>query len=186
MPQNRLANKAAVWAATALCVLGATVSVILLINSFRYGFDWYQFIPAVLYLLAFAALGSYALTKGFRSSITFPSVLFSYGLVILMTGVVFPPIYPHGTKYIFLALSVLILIGLAAFYMKWADVKTSKIILTLAYAAELAASIAALTGNPMMMEDNFTAQVAAFIRPIILSSLTVCYLSRMQAKKQGK
>lgn len=186
MSQSKLANKAAVWGATALSILGAVVTVILLINSFKYGFDWYQFIPAVLYLLAFAALGSYALAKGFKSAITFPAVLFSYGLVVLMTGVVFPPIYPHGTKYIFLALSVLILIGLVAFYLKWADVKTSKIILTIAYVAELAASIAAISGNPMMMEGNFVAQVAAFIRPIILSTLAVCYLSRMQAKKQGK
>lgn len=186
MSQHKLASKAAVWAATALSILGAVISLILLVNSFKYGFDWYQFIPAVLYILAFAALGSYAMAKGLKSTITFPSVLLSYGTVVLMTGVVFPPLYPHGTKYIFLALSLLILIGLVAFNKKWADVKTSKIILTAAYVAETAASLSAVIGNPMTMEGNFVAQVAAFIRPIILSTLAVCYLSRMQAKKQGK
>lgn len=186
MSQNKLASKTAVWGATALSILGAAVSVILLVSSFKYGFDWYQFIPAVLYILAFAALGSYALAKGFKSVVTFRSVLISYGFVVLMTGVVFPPVYPHGTKYIFLALSILILIGLVAFDRKWSDVKTSKIIITVAYAAEVAASLCAVIGNPMMMEGNFVAQVAAFIRPIILSTMAVCYLSRMQAKKQGK
>ena len=186
MSQNRLANRTAVWMAAAFSVLGAVVSIIMLVSSLKSGFDWYTFIPAVLYLLSFAALGTYAFSKGFKSSITFRSVLISYWLVVLMTGVVFPPVYPHGTKYIFLALSILILIGLVAFDRKWSDVKTSKIIITVAYAAEVAASLCAVIGNPMMMEGNFVAQVAAFIRPIILSTMAVCYLSRMQAKKQGK
>ena len=186
MSQSKLANKGAVCAACILAGFGAVISVILLVNSFKYGFDWYQFIPAVLYVLSFAALASYALSKGFKSVVTFRSVLVSYALVVLMTGVVFPPVYPHGTKYFFLALSILILVGLFAFDKKWADVKFAKIILTVTYVAELLASFASLFGNPMMVEGDFVSQTSLFIRPIIFSTLAVCYLSRMQAKKQGK
>lgn len=170
--------------AAAFSVLGAVVSIIMLVSSLKSGFDWYTFIPAVLYLLSFAALGTYAFSKGFKSSITFRSVLISYWLVVLMTGVVFPPVYPHGTKYIFLALSILILVGLVIFERKWADVKLARIMLTIAYVAELAASLAALFGNNM--GSDFVARVSLFIRPIILSTIAVCYLSRMQAKKEGR
>lgn len=184
MSNFRLASKTAVFGATILSLLGAVISVILLVNSLKNGFDWYQFIPATLYILSFASLGSYALSKGFRSSVTFRSVIISYGIVVLMTGVVFPPVYPQGTKYIFLAFSLLIIFGLVAVDRKWSDVRFSKMILTIIYAIELAASFSALFGNPMLMENDFVAQVSVFIRPIILSTFSVCYLSRMQAKKR--
>lgn len=184
MSQNRLANRTAVWMAAAFSVLGAVISIIMLVSSLKSGFDWYTFIPAVLYLLSFAALGTYAFSKGFKSSVTFRSVLVSYWLVVLMTGVVFPPVYPHGTKYIFLALSILILVGLVIFERKWADVKFARIMLTIAYVAELTASLAALFGNSM--ERGFVAGASLFIRPVILSTMAVCYLSRMQAKKEGR
>ena len=182
----KIANKFVKAAAAVLALFGTVIAVILLVSSFTQGFDWYRFLPAVLYILCFVVLFLYAFTKGKSSPRTFQTVLLSYGLVVLVTGLIFPPVFPHGTKWLFFTLSALILLGLFLFNMKWADVKLSKVILTLTYIFEVAIAIAALRGNPMVMDEDFVARCAVWIRPIILGDIAVCYLGRMYEKSKAK
>lgn len=187
MKTKKLANKIAIVVCCILAVIGAAISVLLLVNSVKYGFDWYRFIPAMLYVICFADLVAYACTGAIKSRPAFQSVLFSYALVVIVTGILFPPIYPQGTKVFFLICSALIVLGLIGFNFFWSNVKASRIFLTFAFVAECVAAYGALTGNPMAMEDNVVAQLAVFIRPIILTTLAVCYLTRMYEKSlEGK
>ena len=46
--------------------------------------------------------------------------------------------------------------------------------------------IAALRGKPMVMDEDFVARCAVWIRPIILGDIAVCYLGRMYEKSKAK
>lgn len=182
MKTKRLANKIVIAVAALLALGGTVISVLQLIESVKYTFDYYSFIPAVLYILCFVDLVIYASTGVLKSPIAFRAVLVAYGLVIITTGLVWPPVFPNGTKVIFMALSAFVLLGILGFNKFGLDVKKAKIFLALAFVAECAYTYGALTGDPMNMEDNTIAQLATFIRPIILSCLAVCYLARMNEK----
>lgn len=184
MKQLKIANKFAIISAGALCVFGAVIAVLQLINSLKYGFDLYRFGPAVLFILSFALLAAYALSVGLKSAQTFQAVMAAYGLVVIVNGLIFPPVYPHGTKIIFMIADVLVVLGLLSFNSFWSNVKLSKVFLTVAWAVELTAAFMALNGNPMALEDDFVARAALFIRPIIISTIAVCYLARMYQKKK--
>lgn len=186
MIQMRFANKVAAIAAGILSVAGAVLAAILLANSIKGRFDWYRFIPAVLYLLCFATLVVYAFTKGIKSKYAFQSVLAAYGLVVLVTGLVFPPVYPQRFKILFIAFPVIILLGLVGFNFFWKNVKVSRLFLTVSFIFELVLAFLSIYGNPMLMEGDVVEQLAMFIRPVILSSVAVCYLTRMYEKiKEG-
>ncbi|MBQ0077707.1 MAG: hypothetical protein KBS55_03615 [Bacteroidales bacterium] len=182
MKENRLASKIVIAAASVLAAGGAVLSVIQLVNSLRYGFDYYTFIPAVLYIICFADLAIYAFSGIIKSGTAFKFVLLSYAFVVIVTGLLMPPVFPQGTKFIFMALSALVVAGLAGFNFLWYKVVLSKVFLTFAYFAELAYAYGALTGNPMAMEGDIVAQLSVFIRPILLSTMAVCYLARMYEK----
>jgi len=182
MSQLRFANRFAAIASGILSLAGAVLAVILLVNSLAGGFDWYRFLPAVLYLLCFATLAIYAFGKKIKSKYTFPSVLAAYGLVVLITGIIFPPIYPQRFKLIFTILPILILVGLVGFNFFWKNIKLSRLFLTVAYVFELGMALLSLFGNPMLMEGDVVEQLSVFIRPVILSSVAVCYLTRMYEK----
>lgn len=186
MKQKRLASKFAIAATWVFALFGVVISVLQLVSSVRYGIDWYRFIPSVLYLLCFADLVIYSSTGAIQSKYAFLAVLVNYGLVVLFTGVLFPPVFPHGTKFLFMALSIIIVLGLLGFNFMWSRPVASKVFLTFAYVAELAAAFAALSGNPMMLDGDFVAQASLFIRPIILSAMAVCFLTRMYEKKHEK
>ena len=185
MLKMKFANRLAAIAAALLCVFGIVIAVIQLVAAAKsQPFDWYRFIPAVLYLLCFAALIAYSMASLVPSKIAFPAVLATYGLVVLVTGIIYPPVYPHGMKYLFVVLAALIILGLAAFNWTWADVKQARLMLTFAYAFELFASVAGLfvmLDDPMA-EYSVVDKAALFIRPIILGAVAVCYLTRMYEK----
>ena len=183
MQKKKITNRFAIAGAAVLSVFGFVISFIQLVDSLKYGFDFYRFGPAFLFIVCFLLLAAYAFSHGLKSVATFRSVLASYGLVVILTGIVWPPVYPHGTKIYFIAAAVLVVLGLFSFDRSWADVKKSRIFLTFAYIVELVSAYFALTGNPMAMEGNFVAQSTLFIRPIILSTIAVCYLARMYQKK---
>lgn len=187
MIKMRFANKMAAIASGILSFAGAVLAVILLINSIKGAFDWYRFIPAVLYLLCFFTLAVYAFTKGIKSKYAFQGVVAAYGLVVLMTGLVFPPVYPQRFKLIFIAMPVIILLGLVGFNFFWKHVKVSRLFLTVSFIFEMALALLSIYGNPMLMEGDIVEQLALFIRPVILGSVAVCYLTRMYEKinKEG-
>jgi len=186
MMKMKFANRLAAIAASLLCVFGMVIAVLLLIEAVKSDpFDWYRFIPAVLYILCFLAIVGYAMDSLIPSKIMFNSVLLTYGLVVLFTGIIYPPVYPHGMKTLFIVLSALIIVGLGMFTWIWKEVKKAKIILTFAYVFELFAAIAGLvvmTGNPMAGTYTTIDRLALFIRPILLSSIAVCYLVRVYEK----
>jgi hypothetical protein len=181
----KFANRMAAIASALLCVFGIIITVMLLFGAAKARpFDWYRFIPALLYILCFAALLAYSMVSLVPSKVAFPAVLATYGLVVLVTGIIYPPIYPHGMKYLFVVLSALIILGLAAFNWTWADVKQARLMLTFAFAFELFASVTGLFVmlDYPMAEYSFVDKAALFIRPIILGAVAVCYLTRMYEK----
>ena len=185
MGKGKLLNRAATWAAQIFAFLGAMMAGLMIGRSLRYGLDWYQFLPGVLYGLCFIALAIYSYTKKISSSLAFRAVLISYSLVLLVSGIIWPPVYPFGTKLLFQILAGAIIIALFFFDRNWADVKKAKILFTAVYVFEFSAAMASLLSNPMLSGDLIDS-LSLFIRTIILSTFAVCYLTRMYEKSQGK
>lgn len=185
MTQMRFANKLAAIASGILSLAGAVLAVILLVNSLSPAFDWYRFVPAVLYILSFATLVAYAFTKGIKSKYAFQSVLGAYALVVLITGLVFPPVYPYGYKLMFYICPAIILLGLLCFNFYWKNVKLSRLFLTVAFVFEIVLALLALNPGPMV-ELSLVDKLALFIRPVILCAVAVCYLTRMYEKSKNK
>lgn len=183
MKQKRLSNKLAIAVACVLATAGIVFSACALIDSLKQGIDWYRFIPAVLYVLCFVDLILYATTGVVGTKLSFDAILINYGLVVLFTGLLFPPVFPHGSKVFFLAISALVVVGLVGFRFCWRDVQRSKLFLIYAIAAELASAIAAIKGNPMALSGNAVAVISLFIRPVIICILILCYQTRMSEKK---
>lgn len=184
MSEFRFANKVAVAGSAFLAGAGTVLSFILLADSVRGTINWYDFPPAVLYIFCFATLGFYTFSKRISTITAFRCVLVSYGLVVAVTGIFLPPVYPHGTETVFLVLSVLILFSLVAFDRNARNLSLAKILLTIIYGAEVLGSFAHLFGDPMLTDGNLTAKLACFIRPVIISTLAVCYLVRMYEKSK--
>lgn len=182
MKQKGLSSKAVVAVTNLLAIAGAAFSAMLLVNSVKYGIDWYRFIPSVLYILCFIDLCIYSWSGIIKSPFAFRSVLLTYGLIEILTGIVFTPVFPKGTAWIFIALSVMIVIGLIGFNFAGTRLKPARVFLIFACLAEIASAIAAVTGNPMEMEGDTVAVLSTFIRPVIVLILTICYLSRMAEK----
>lgn len=182
MKQKRLSSKLTIAIACVLATAGIVFSAFALIDSLKQGIDWYRFIPAALYVLCFVDLVLYATTGAVGTKASFDAILLNYGLVVIFTGLLFPPVFPHGSKVFFLAISALVVVGLIGFRFSWKDVRRSRLFLIYAITAELASAIAAIKGNPMALSGDTVAVISLFIRPVIICILILCYQARMAEK----
>ena len=180
--QLRFPSKTATVAANIFTVFGTVISLLLLEKSIVGGFDWYKFLPAVCYLISLGALAGYAFSKEMKSSTAFNSVLISYGLVLLVTGILFPPVFPHGTKPLFVAFSVIIIMGFFLLVKFWNSLKITGTLFAVFIILELISSFSALLGNPMMRNGSFIEKSSLFVRPVILGAFAICYLTRIYEK----
>ena len=89
MLKMKFANRMAAIASALLCVFGIIITLMLLVGAAKARpFDWYRFIPALLYILCFASLIAYSMVSLVPSKVAFPAVLATYGLVVLVTGII--------------------------------------------------------------------------------------------------
>ena len=182
MFSNRFASKVAPVVSSIFALGGIILSVVLLVHSFSGGFDWREFLQAVLYLFCFVTLIAYSVSSSVKSPFAFRSVLVSYGIVLLVTGLLFPPLFPIRLKAIFLAFPVLLIMVLLSFDYFAGDVKTARIFLICAFIYETGLAFTSFFYSQNVLDGGTPEVLSLFIRPVILGSFTFCYLSRMRKR----
>lgn len=186
-------NNFFVWANTTLTFVGAVICLIIAIKSAFIQFNWQNLLVSFIGLVAFAMAFTIEIRREKHTYIMFPIIVWCYALAILLNSILFP--YTSALETITqsdasrataLLESVLVFAGLFTFNADWRNFKSSKILISVIFFAELITAILlSINGPATILADSsnkFLTIASLYLRPIMAGALAVTYITHVQAK----
>lgn len=186
-------NNFVVWANTTLTFVGAVICLVIAIKSAFIHINWQNLLVSVIGFLAFTMAFVIEIRKEKHTYFMFPVIVWCYALAILLNSILFPYTsaletitQSNASRTTALLESVLVFAGLFSFNADWRSFKSSKILITIIFFAELITAILlSINGPATILADSrnkFLTIASLYLRPIMAGVLTVTYITHVQAK----
>ena len=186
-------NNFFVWANTTLTFVGAVICLLIAIKSAFIQFNWQNLIVSIIGLVAFTLAFVIEIRREKHTYKMFNIIVWCYALAILLNSILFPYTaaletitQSDASRTTALLESVLVFAGLFTFNSDWRNFKSSKILISVIFFAELITAILLSTqGLNTILTDSsnkFLTIASLYLRPIMAGALAVTYITHVQAK----
>lgn len=177
--------KAVYYLTLVLVVASMAVSALGMVDFMFFEKNAYAFFSMLFFFVISLLSFIIVIRKDRSSGILFYIVMFLYMAALLATGIMIPlAVWPGTTlKYVVIALSVLVVVGLIVFNVIWRNYNAARPLISVLVAIEWVIAVLTVTGFSDAGFADFNLILGmAFARPVTLSALALTYIQHHLAR----